>query len=405
MTIADRRTDPDADATRSLPRWLRVSAAGGWRLLVLVAALYVLGVVVTRISIVLIPLAIALLLAALLEPAMAVLHRRGMARGPATAIVMVSGVAVLGTALTVIVATFVGGLADLQSSLIQGLDSIRVWLTDGPLALESAQIDNAISELGTALQNNQQRVFSGALTTVTSVGGFVTGLVLVVFILVFLLRDGPIIWRFMLRAVPRRRRALADQAGQNAFRSLTDYIRATAIVAVIDAVGIGLGLLILGIPLALPLTALVFFGAFIPLIGALASGGAAILVALASEGLVAALLVLGIVLLVQQIEGNVLHPWIMGRTMRLHPLAVALTLTIGLSQAGIIGGLLAVPLLTSLRAMVRTWQRRGRRDDDPADHEGDPDGESSARDARTSAGRAGDRGSTGGEDEPESSPT
>ncbi|ASO21892.1 putative PurR-regulated permease PerM [Actinoalloteichus hoggarensis] len=402
MTTADRRDDSETDARRALPRWLRVSAAAGWRLLVLVAALYVLGVVATRISIVLIPLAIALLLAALLEPAMSALRRRGMSRGPATAIVLVSGVAGLGTALTFIVATFVGGLADLQSSLIQGLNSIRAWLTDGPLGLESAQIDNAIGELGTTLQDNQQRVFSGALTTVTTVGGFVTGLVLVIFILVFLLRDGPLIWRFVLRAVPRSRRALADEAGRNAFRSLTGYIRATATVAVIDAVGIGIGLVILGIPLALPLTALVFFGAFIPLIGALVSGAAAILVALASQGLVAALLVLGIVLLVQQIEGNVLHPWIMGRTMRLHPLAVALTLTIGLSQAGIIGGLLAVPLLTSLRAMARTW--RGTRDDDPDDPVGEVEANPASR-SRTRAGTAGDRGSVDDGEEPESSPT
>ncbi|AOS64863.1 AI-2E family transporter [Actinoalloteichus hymeniacidonis] len=358
MIIADQRRDTAEDVRRSLPWWLRVCSAAGWRLLVLIAAAYVLGVIFTRISIVVIPLAIALLVSALLYPAVDVLLRRRVSRGLATAIVLVGSILVLGSALALIVATFVGGLPDLQTSLVQGLESIRVWLTDGPLGLESTQISDAIGQLGNALQNNQQRLFSGALTTVTTVGGVVTGLVLVVFILVFLLRDGPLIWSFILKAVPRGQRELADRAGKSAFQSLTDYIRATALVAVIDAVGIGLGLLILGVPLALPLTALVFFGAFIPLIGALVSGGAAVLVALASQGLVSALLVLGIVLLVQQIEGNVLHPWIMGRTMRLHPLAIALTLTIGLSQAGIVGGLLAVPLLTSLRAMVSSWREQ-----------------------------------------------
>jgi predicted PurR-regulated permease PerM len=175
-----------------------------------------------------------------------------------------------------------------------------------------------------------------------------------VFILIFFLYDGPGIWRFVTRGVPARVRDRVDVAGRRGFAALVSYVRATAAVALVDAVGIGIGLAIVGVPLVIPLAALVFLAAFIPIIGAVVAGTVAVLVALVANGFISALIVLAVVIGVMQLESHVLQPWLLGRAVRLHPLAVILAIAGGLIAAGIAGALLSVPLLAVLNAGVKS---------------------------------------------------
>lgn len=337
-----------------VPRALRVSAALGWRLLVIVAALYVIGIVASYLAPLLVPVAIALLLAALLAPAVGFLVRRKIRRGLATAVVLVGGLIVLGGMLTFVVITFVRGLPALRIQLSTSIDTIVTWLSTGPLHLSGEQLRGVRDDLITALNPDQGGLTAGALTTATTVGEALAQSLLVLFTLIFFLYDGVRIWRFFLRAAPRRMRARLDTAGRRSQVSLVSYVRATVAVAVVDAVGIGLGLAILGIPLAVSLAALVFLGAFIPIIGAVLAGGVAVLVALVAKGLLPALIVLGIVIAVMQLESHVLQPLLLGRAVNLHPLAVVLAIAAGLLTAGIIGALLAVPLLAVLNTGIRS---------------------------------------------------
>lgn len=360
------RTRPPEDINELVPRVLRVSAALGWRLLVIVAALYVIGTVAGYLASVVIPIAIALLLAALLAPAVDWLAARRVPRGAATAIVMVGGLALLGGVLTFVIVTFVNGLPDLQAQLTSSVNEIIAWLTNGPLQLSAQQLNAFRDQLLTTLNANQAAITAGALTTALTVGEILTETLLVFFILIFFLHGGGTIWRFLLRAVPAPVRTRTDVAGRRGLAALVSYVRATAVVAVFDAVVIGVGLAILGVPLAVPLAALVFLGAFVPIIGAVVAGGVAVLIAFVANGLVSALIVLAVVVGVMQIEGHVLQPLLLGRAVKLHPLAVVLAIGIGLVTAGIAGALLAVPLLAVLNSGIRSLHSKADEHVDPA---------------------------------------
>lgn len=342
------------DVRQVVPRLLRVSAAVGWRLLVVVAAIYVLGIVASHLADLVVPVAIALLLAVLLGPAVGYLAKHKVPRGLATALVMVSGLAVLGGVLTLVIITFVNGLSGLQIQLSHSVDAITSWLTNGPLHLSHRQLQAVRDKLIAALYANQAGITAGALTTAATITKTLTQILLVLFTLIFLLYDGAGIWQFLIRAAPSRARPRLDIAGRRSLAALVSYIRATAAVAVVDAVGIGVGLTILGIPLAVSLAALVFLGAFIPIIGAVLAGGVAVLIALVTKGAIPALIVLGIVIAVMQLESHVMQPLLLGRAAELHPLAVVLAIAAGLLTAGIVGALLAVPLLAVLNSGIRS---------------------------------------------------
>jgi predicted PurR-regulated permease PerM len=342
------------DVTGLVPRGLRVGAALAWRFLVVIAALYVVIWVIGYLSVVVIPLSIALLLAALLAPAVSQLVSVNVPRGLAAAIVLIAGLAILGGLLTFVVVQFSSGLPQLQRQLNESLHQIQDWLLYGPIHLRQEQLKEFIGQAIGFLQNNQSAITSSALTTASTVGEILTGFVLTLFILIFFLSGGGNIWKFLVRAVPGHVRNRVDVAGRRGFASLVSYVRATALVAVVDAVGIGIGLAIIGVPLVIPLATLVFIGAFIPIIGAVITGGVAVLVALVTNGFVGALIVLAVVVGVMQLEGHVLQPLLLGRAVRLHPLAVVLAITAGLVTAGIPGALLAVPLLAVLNAGIRS---------------------------------------------------
>ncbi len=325
------------------------------RLLVIAAAVALLIYLITLLRVVVIPVAIALLLSALLAPAVHFLHTHRVPRGPATALVLVGGIAVLGGLLSFVVTTFINGFPDLKTQLTASLSSIEPLVTGPPLNLPSSWFQDLPGQLGTAISDNRDALTSGALSTAATVGEVAAGVALALFSLIFFLYDGPRIWQFLIRAAPRVRRDRVDVAGRRAFASLVGYVRATVLVAIVDAAGIGLGLLIVGVPLVVPLAALVFLGAFVPTVGAVLTGIVAVLIALVANGPVAALIVFGVVIAVQQLEGHVLQPLLLGRAVRLHGLAVVLAVAAGLVIAGIVGALLAVPLLAVLNTAVRSF--------------------------------------------------
>jgi putative heme transporter len=361
-TRFDRAGDNDL-----VPRVLRVTAAFGWRLLVVVGALYVLGIVVSYLAAVVVPVAVALLLAALLSPAVHRLQVRGVPRGVATALVMLGGLAALGGVLTFVVVTFVRGVPALTAQLSTSVSTIVNWLTTGPLQLSARQLSGVQTQVLDTLSANQSTITSGALTTAATIGETVTETLLVLFTLIFFLHGGPGIWQFLLGVAPDDVRTRVDVAGRRGVAALVSYVRATAVVAVVDAVAIGIGLTVLGVPLAVPLAALVFLGAFIPIIGAVIGGGVAVLVALVANGPVAALIVLGIIVAVMQLEGHVLQPLLLGHAVKLHPLAVVLAIAAGLVVAGIGGALFAVPLLAVLNSGIRSLRSTADQHVDPDD--------------------------------------
>ncbi|WP_181773631.1 AI-2E family transporter [Amycolatopsis pittospori] len=355
------------DVRRVVPRLVRVTAAWSWRLLVIGAILYVLGVVAAYLAAVVVPVSIALLLAAMLAPAVGFLVRHRVPHGLAVAMVLVGGLAVLGGLLTFVVLTFINGLPALRAQLTTSVDAVANWLTTGPLHLSAAQLRDSADELVTTLTNSRTGLTSGALSTAATVGEVLAQVLLVLFVLIFLLADGPGIWAFLLRAVPAATRTRADVAGRRSLAALVSYVRATIAVATVDAVGIGIGMAVLGVPLAIPLSALVFLGAFVPIIGSVVVGTVAVLIALVANGLVPALILLGVVLVVQQLESHLLQPFLLGRAVKLHPLAVVLAIATGLVVGGIAGALLAVPLLAVLNSGIRSLRSEADEHVDPAD--------------------------------------
>ncbi len=248
------------------------------------------------------------------------------------------------------------------------------WLSQGPLQLTTSQIDQYLTDIGNAVQNNSASILSGALSFGTTAGHVAAGTLLTVFALIFFLLDGGRIWRFLVGLTPRRARAAVDGAGRRGWMSMASYVRVQMVVAAVDAVGIGVGAAVIGVPLALPLGVLVFLGSFIPIVGALATGCVAVLLALVANGWVNALVMLAIVLLVQQVEGHILQPLIMGPAVALHPLAVVLAVAGGTLLAGIPGALFSVPLLAVLNTSVRYIAQRAWEYDPVVAREGWPGG-------------------------------
>ncbi len=336
-----------------MPYPLRVAAAVSWRLLVVAGMVVVLGYVVIALRQVVVPVAVALLFSALLGPVVDWLTRRRVPRGIATLVVLVGGLALIGGLLAFVIQAFVTGLPELQTQIVNSFQAIRAWLENPPFGLPRVNLQNPVDSFSQWLARNRTAITSGALSTAVTVGQYLTGAALALFTLIYFLYGGRSMWRFLLGAVPREVRARVDVAGQRGFASLVGFIRATVLVAIVDAVGIGIGLMVVGAPLVVPLAALTFLAAFIPVIGAVISGVLAVLVVLVAKGLIPALIVLGVVIGVQQLEGNVLQPLLMGRAVELNGVAVVLAVAVGAVLAGIAGALLSVPLLALLNAGIR----------------------------------------------------
>jgi putative heme transporter len=337
----------------AVPPLIHKGAAWAWRLLVIIAFAVALLWVIRRLELIVVPVALALMLSALMIPAVDFLDRRGAPRGGAVALVLLTGVAIVGGVLTFVVSQFVTGLPGLVEQVTQSIESARTWLIEGPAHLSKDQITNAGNSAIEALRDNQTKLTSGALSTAATVTEIVTGALLTLFTLIFFLHGGRNIWQFVTKIFPETVQERVRDAGRAGFQSLVGYVRATFLVALVDALGIGTGLAIMGVPLALPLASVVFLGAFIPLVGAVIAGFLAVVVALLAKGFVYALITLALVVAVQQLEGHVLQPLVMGRAVSIHPLAVVLAIAAGGVLAGIVGALLAVPIVAFLNSAVR----------------------------------------------------
>jgi predicted PurR-regulated permease PerM len=344
--------DPGADS--SVHPVVRKTAAWSWRLLIIVGALVAVVWVVSRLEVIVVPVLLATMVTAMLLPLVDFLDRRGLPRGAAVAAVIVGSIVVVGGLLTFVVSQFIQGAPALVDQVTQSITNARNSLNSGLLShFSNDQIKSATDTAIEALKNNQSKLTSGALSTAGTITEIVTGALLMLFTLIFLLQGGRNIFAFVTKIFPTTVRGRVRDASRAGFHSLIGYVRATFLVAFVDAVGIGTGLAIMGIPLALPLASLVFLGAFIPLVGAVLTGGLAVIVALIAKGWVYALITFGLIIAVQQLEAHVLQPLVMGRAVSLHPLAVVLAITAGGVTAGIVGALLAVPIVAVVNSAMR----------------------------------------------------
>ncbi len=342
------------DSKDSVSWGVRVTASWAIRALVIAGALYLLFRLLSSFGVVTVPVALALLGSALMTPLVGWLSRHGVPRALATLLTMVGGIAVVAGVLTFVVQAFINGLPELQDKVGTSISQVQNWLITGPFHLRPEEITQAGDNLTASLKSHSNQLTSSAISTASTLTEVLTGGLLTLFTLIFFLHGGRQIWEFLIKAVPAHSRDAVDVAGHRGFAALTGYVRATVAVAGVDAIGIGIGLGVLQVPLALPLAALVFLGAFIPIIGAVLTGIVAVIVALVTKGFVVALIVLGVVLAVNQLESHVLQPLLLGRAVKLHPVAVVLAIAAGTVLGGVLGALLAVPTVAVLNAAVRS---------------------------------------------------
>ncbi|MFD7256858.1 AI-2E family transporter [Streptomyces sp. NPDC059874] len=333
------------DPAAAVPWAVRVAAEAGWRFLVLAATLWVLMRVIGAVRLVVLAFVVALLVTALLEPTVGRLQRNGLSRGGSTALTATCGFVLLGLVGWFIVWQVLDNLGNLSERVQEGIEELKQWLVDSPLHVTEKQINDIADALSDTIGTSTSEITSTGLRGVTVLVEVITGLLLAMFATLFLLYDGRRIWLWTLRLVPANARPGVAGAGPRAWRTLTAYVRGTMIVALIDAVFIGVGIYFLGVPLAVPIGVVIFLSSFVPLVGAVVSGALAVVVALVTEGVFTALMALMVVLVVQQIEGHVLQPFILGRAVRVHPLAVVLAVATGGTIAGVGGAVVAVPLV------------------------------------------------------------
>lgn len=337
-----------------VPRALEIATAWGWRLLVVAASVYVLAfLVVGRVQVVAVPLLLAVLIAALLSPLYRGFRRARLPRYPAAGISVAVAVALVVLTLTVVSQQIASQVGEFGTSAADGLEQALAFVAD-LLGVSLAQVQTAINDYAAGLVAQSTDLVSGALVATGTATTFLAGALLTLFAVFFYLSDGDRIWAFLVSLLPETGRARTDVAGRRSWVTLSSYVRALPVVAAVDAIGIGVGAAVLGVPFALPIAVITFLGAFVPLVGAIVTGALAVLVALVSKGLVTAVILLAVVVAVQQLESYVLQPLLLGRAVELHPLAVISSISTGLVLAGIVGGVLAMPLLAMLVTFVRS---------------------------------------------------
>ena len=321
-------------------------------IVVILAALAIWALI--QVKVLVLAVLIALILAAAAAPLIMWLRRHGVRPMLAAWITLLGGILVLGGIITAIVFAVRSQWADLAEAASQGFDDLLAWVETLPIPIDQQQIDdarNSIIDFVTSAEFGQT-----ALTGVSRATEFITGLLLMLVVLFFFLKDGDRIWAFFMRPFHGERLERGRRVGVTSVKVLGGYVRGTAIVAFVDAVFIGLGLVILQVPLALPLAVIVFLTSFIPLVGATLAGILAALVALVANGPVVALIVVAIVILVNQLEGDLLQPVVMAQSLKLHPLVILIALTAGTIVGGIAGAVLAVPLTALGWAIVKVWE-------------------------------------------------
>ncbi|WP_194902682.1 AI-2E family transporter [Quadrisphaera sp. INWT6] len=349
LTRPPRQVREASDAV-SFP--VRVAAAWAWRIALVALVLYGLGQVLAYFSELTISLFVSLLFVALLVPFVDFLDRHGWPRVLATLVSLLLGIALIVGLFTLVVTQIVYGFDDLADQASAGISQLQTWLSSGPLGLSSGQINDYITQARSALQSNSDSIVSGAVAVGGTAATLLTGSFLVLFFTIFLTWDGRRVWSWLVRLLPASAESPFDAAMHRGWVTLTSYVRATIIVAAVDAIGIGVGAAVLQIPLAVPLAVLVFLGAFVPIVGAVVTGAVAVLVGLVAQGPGVALGMLVVVLLVQQLESHVLQPFLLGKAVAVHPLAVFVAITAGATLAGIPGVLFAVPVIAVANTVI-----------------------------------------------------
>ena len=361
----DRSDDPETDdatgdeVRRGAGGPIWNDRLGRWAIrsvqILLVTALGALAVwALLQVRLLVIPVLIALILAAAAAPLVAWLRRKGWSPMLAAWTTLLGGLLVLGGIVTLIVFAVRGQWESLVESATEGFDDLLGWVQELPIPIDQQQIDewrDSIVEFITSAEFGQT-----ALTGVSRATEFVTGLILMLVVLFFFLKDGDRIWAFFMRPFRGERLERGRRVGTTSVKVLGGYVRGTAIVAFVDAFFIGLGLVILQVPLALPLAVIVFLTSFIPLVGATLAGILAALVALVANGPIVALIVVAIVIVVNQLEGDLLQPVVMAQSLKLHPLVILIALTGGTILGGIVGAVLAVPLTAVGWAIIKVWE-------------------------------------------------
>lgn len=347
--------EPAAKSERTAAIGAGVATLAQWalRLILIAIGTYIVGFVLGRLWVIVLPVFLALILATVLWPPVAFLRRKGWPPALAALTVVLGALVVLVGVIAVITPPVATQIEDIAARASDGLTTVQEWLTGPPLNLSEEQISNARQAVTDRLQDSASAIASGVITGVTAVGTALVGLFIVLFLTFFFVKDGPKFLPWLRRSVGERAGRHLDEVSRRCWRSLGGFIRSQAAVGLIDAVLIGLGLLVLGVPLVLPLMVLTFLGGFVPIVGAFIAGALAVLVALVTEGFTTALIVLGIVLAVQQIEGNVLQPMLQGRSLRLHEGVILLAVAAGTSLYGVTGAFLAVPVVAVASEVFR----------------------------------------------------
>ena len=343
-----------------VPFAMEVAGAWAWRIIMIAGAGWILWKGLGHVSLLVISLLVALLLAALLSPAVMLLRKKGVRAGGAAAIAEIGMILVLAGIISLTGQQLVRGFATMANKAVQGYQQlVDWWLKSLGYDLGADQLNQLLHQIENTFKDNPNTVLNGVSRVGSTAADVATGVLLTLFTLLFFLMEGERIWLFVVGLFPKDAREAVNGAGRAGWKSLGAYVRVQILVAAIDAIGIGLGAAILGVPLAIPLGVLVFLGSFIPVIGALFSGAVAVLLALVALGPVQALIMLGIVLLVQQVESHILQPLIMGKAVSLHPLAVIFSVAGGSMIFGAVGALFAVPTLAVVNSVVRYLADRG----------------------------------------------
>lgn len=343
-----------------VPFAVDVAGAWSWRLIVIAGAGWVVWKGLGHVSLLVIAMMVAMLLAALLSPTVMLLRKKGVRAGGAAAIAELGLLLLLAVIISLTGQQLVRGFATMANKAVQGYQQlVDWWLKSLGYDLGADQLNQLLHQIEDTFKDNPNTVLNGVSRVGSTAADVATGVLLTLFTLLFFLMEGERIWLFVVGLFPKDAREAVNGAGRAGWKSLGAYVRVQILVAAIDAIGIGLGAAILGVPLAIPLGVLVFLGSFIPVIGALFSGAVAVLLALVALGPVQALIMLGIVLLVQQVESHILQPLIMGKAVSLHPLAVIFSVAGGSMIFGAVGALFAVPTLAVVNSVVRYLADRG----------------------------------------------
>lgn len=345
---------PSGFSRTQVPHGLDLTAAWAWRFLVIVGAAIVVAKAVGFLSVVVLPVVIALLVAALVVPMVDLLNLRlGMPRGLSSLLVVLGLIAAVAALLTLAGQQIANGATDLVDQSAKGIGEIRDWLKNGPLHASDSQINDYLQRAQESLaeQSESGEIASRVTELGTAVSHVFAGLFIALFSTYFFLADGDRIWAWLVRLTPRAARSQVDSSGRVAWISLTQFVRATVVVALVDAIGIAVGAAVLQVPFVLAIGVLVFLGAFVPLIGATIAGTVAVLVALVTQGPITALVMLAVIIGVQQVEAHVLQPFLMGRWVSIHPLGVIIAIAVGVLVGGVAGALVAVPLAAAVNAV------------------------------------------------------